>query len=134
MDANLFRSLAESLKQAAAISRGESKPSRVTTLEKNASEQDKTEASGIGAAAGIARIPSPSHVAVDAKAVREKTGLSQSDFAVVMNVSIKTLQNWEQHRREPTGPAEALLKIVHRAPELALSALHSEHLRGQVFE
>ena len=62
---------------------------------------------------------------IDVKAVREQVGLSQSDFARLMQVSIKTLQNWEQKRRTPTGPAAALLKIVFAAPELALKALHA---------
>jgi putative transcriptional regulator len=42
-----------------------------------------------------------------------------------MQVSIKTLQNWEQHRRNPTGPAAALLKIVRNAPDVALKTLHA---------
>jgi DNA-binding transcriptional regulator YiaG len=41
-----------------------------------------------------------------------------------MRVSVRTLQNWEQHRRNPTGPAAALLKIVSAAPEMALKSLH----------
>ncbi len=61
----------------------------------------------------------------DVKAVREQIGLSQSEFAGLMRVSIKTLQNWEQNRRHPTGPAAALLKIVVTAPELALKTLHA---------
>jgi DNA-binding transcriptional regulator YiaG len=42
-----------------------------------------------------------------------------------MRVSIKTLQNWEQRRRKPTGPAAALLRIVSAAPEVALKSLHA---------
>lgn len=61
----------------------------------------------------------------DVKAVREQIGLSQSEFARLMRVSIKTLQNWEQHHRNPTGPAAALLKIVSTAPEVALKSLHA---------
>ena len=61
----------------------------------------------------------------EVKAVREQIGLSQSEFAGLMRVSIKTLQNWEQHRRHPTGPAAALLKIVGTAPDLALRTLHA---------
>jgi len=56
--------------------------------------------------------------------VREQTGLSQGDFAKLMRVSVKTLQNWEQQRRNPTGPATALPKIVATAPEVALKSLH----------
>ena len=63
--------------------------------------------------------------APDAKAVREQIGMSQSEFARLMRVSIKTLQNWEQHRRNPTGPAAALLKIVLTAPDVALKSLHT---------
>lgn len=60
-----------------------------------------------------------------AKAVREHTGLPQSEFARMMRVSVKTLQNWEQHRRNPTGPAAAMLKIVVTAPDVAWKSLHA---------
>ncbi len=60
----------------------------------------------------------------DVKAIRERTGLSQSAFAYLIGVKPKTLQNWEQKRVRPAGPARALLKIVERNPE-ALAALHS---------
>jgi putative transcriptional regulator len=62
--------------------------------------------------------------APDAKAVREQTGLSHGDFAKLTRVSVKTLQNWEQHRRNPTGAAAALLKIVSAAPDVAIKSLH----------
>ncbi len=55
--------------------------------------------------------------------MREKTGLSQSEFALLMGVSVRTLQNREQGRRRPHGPAVALLRIVDHDPELALRAL-----------
>lgn len=58
------------------------------------------------------------------RGIRERTGLSQSEFAVLMGVSVKTLQNWEQERRRPTGPAAALLKIISQEPEMALRAIH----------
>ncbi len=61
----------------------------------------------------------------DVKTIREKIGLSQGEFATLMHVSIKTLQNWEQHRRNPTGPAVALLKIVSTAPDVVLRSLHT---------
>ena len=64
-------------------------------------------------------------LAPDAKAVREQIGLPQSEFARLMRVSIKTLQNWEQHRRNPTGTAAALLKIVSTASDVALKSLHT---------
>ncbi|MBV5334808.1 MAG: helix-turn-helix domain-containing protein [Sulfuricurvum sp.] len=56
----------------------------------------------------------------DAKAIREKTGLSQSAFAGVLGVSVRTLQEWERGRRKPQGPARALLAIASRCPEVLL--------------
>jgi DNA-binding transcriptional regulator YiaG len=49
--------------------------------------------------------------------------LSQNQFAELIQISTKTLQNWEQNRRNPTGPAAALLKIVSVAPEVAVRSL-----------
>lgn len=60
----------------------------------------------------------------DVKAIRERTGLSQSQFAYLIGVKPKTLQNWEQKRVRPAGPARALLKIVEANPA-ALSAIHA---------
>jgi len=53
----------------------------------------------------------------DVKIIREKTGLSQSAFAALMGVSVRTLQDWEQGRRNPSGPAYALLRVAERHPE-----------------
>ena len=64
---------------------------------------------------------------LDVKAVRNKTGLSQNDFAQMIQISTRTLQYWEQQRRTPTGPAAALLRIVSAEPEVALRSLHSQH-------
>ena len=58
------------------------------------------------------------------KEIRHRTKLSQSEFAGLMGVSVKTLQNWEQDRRRPTGPAAALLKIIAHQPKMAVEALH----------
>ena len=49
---------------------------------------------------------------------REKSGLSQSRFAELLGVSVRTLQEWEQGRREPSGAARTLLKIAERYPEV----------------
>jgi putative transcriptional regulator len=54
----------------------------------------------------------------DIVAVRLKTGLSQSQFASALKISPRTLQQWEQGRRQPSGAAETLLKIVARHPEV----------------
>ncbi len=52
----------------------------------------------------------------NARAIRQKTGLSQSAFAALLGVSLRTLQEWEQGRRTPTGPASALLRVADRHP------------------
>ena len=54
---------------------------------------------------------------------RAKTGLSQTRFAELLGVSARTLQNWEQGRRKPVGPAQALLKVVQLQPDAVLKAL-----------
>jgi len=60
-------------------------------------------------------------VPADVKKTRERLHLSQSAFAALMGVSIRTLQDWEQGRRKPSGPASALLLIANRHPEALLS-------------
>ena len=49
---------------------------------------------------------------------RERSGLSQSEFAGLFGVSVRTLQDWEQGRREPSGAAKTLLKVAERYPEI----------------
>ena len=60
------------------------------------------------------REPSP------AKTIRKKLNLSQSDFASLMGVSPRTIQDWEQGRRNPQGPAKSLLRIAEQHPEIFL--------------
>lgn len=50
--------------------------------------------------------------------VREKAGLSQAEFAELLGVSVRTLQDWEQGKREPSGAARTLLKVAERHPEV----------------
>ncbi|WP_305041896.1 NadS family protein [Geoalkalibacter sp.] len=95
MKPSIFDELKQSMKEAVQIARGESAPSRTFTA-----------------------------AAPDVKAIRERTGLSQMEFARLLRVNVKTLQNWEQHRRTPTGAAAALLTVFEREPEAALRALH----------
>ena len=52
--------------------------------------------------------------------VRLKSGLSQAQFAAALGVSKRTLEQWEQGRREPSGAAQTLLKIADRHPEVLL--------------
>ncbi len=51
-------------------------------------------------------------------AARSQSGLSQAQFARAAGVSVRTLQEWEQGRKMPSGPAQSLLKLVSRHPEL----------------
>lgn len=61
----------------------------------------------------------------DVRAIREAAKISQAQFAKLIGVNLRTLQNWEQHRTRPTGPARALLKIVASNPKSAIEALHA---------
>ncbi len=53
---------------------------------------------------------------------RARVGLSQSEFARLLGVSVRTLQEWEQGRRSPSGPARMLLAIAHKNPRVFLEA------------
>jgi putative transcriptional regulator len=97
MDEKLFDELLDSVKEAGGIVRGEVVASRVFSGEE-----------------------------INVKAVRERTGLSQTKFALTIGISVRTLQNWEQGHRQPQGPARALLTIFQNDPEHALRALHAE--------
>jgi putative transcriptional regulator len=98
MKREMFEELLGSVREGGSILRGEKAPSRRTAV-------------GGGAATAV-------------RSIRERTKLSQSEFARLMGVSVKTLQNWEQDRRRPTGPAAALLKIIAHEPLLAMKAIH----------
>ncbi|HMD71957.1 MAG TPA: NadS family protein [Bryobacteraceae bacterium] len=95
MKKQMFEELLGSVREAGAILRGRQKPSRRTVIR----------ASGV-------------------RVIRERTSLSQSEFAGMIGVSVKTLQNWEQDRRRTTGPAAALLSIIEDDPVLAVKAIH----------
>jgi putative transcriptional regulator len=68
----------------------------------------------------MTEVPEP-----DVKAIREAANVSQSEFARLIGINLRTLQNWEQHRSRPTGPARALHKIVASNPKAAVKALHA---------
>lgn len=61
----------------------------------------------------------------DVQAIRRKLKCSQSEFALMIGVSVATLQNWEQGRRRPVGPAQALLKVAASHPRIVAQALAS---------
>jgi len=96
MKKQLFEELISSIKEAGRIHRGEAAPSRVFSFEPE-----------------------------DVRSIREKLHKSQSEFARMIGVSTATLQNWEQGRREPRGPARALLLVASKAPDVVADALTS---------
>jgi len=96
MNKKEFEKLVASVKQAGKIKRGELKASRVIDLKP-----------------------------MDIREVRKKLNLSQSEFALMIGVSLSTLQNWEQGRRRPEGPAQALLKVAASNPKAVIDALAS---------
>lgn len=96
-----FEELLTSVRQAGRIRRGTLRPSRVATFRP-----------------------------ADVRAVRDKLGTSQSEFALMIGVSVATLRNWEQGRRTPDGPALALLRVAARNPKAVIEALHTERKRG----
>jgi putative transcriptional regulator len=71
-----------------------------------------------GRAARVSRV-APNEVA----AARLKTGLSQAQFAKALRISARTLQEWEQGRRQPSGAAQALIAIAFRHPEVIAESL-----------
>jgi len=95
MDKKLFNKLVKGVQEAGKVKRGEATPARVFAF-------------------------SPDEI----KQIRKNLGLSQQQFSQLVYVSVKTLQNWEQGRRQPQGPALALLMILKKDPKHALKALN----------
>jgi putative transcriptional regulator len=90
------------------------------------SVREATESSrGARAAARAYRIN-----AMSVKELRGWTKLSQPEFAAMLGVELGTLRNWEQGRREPTGPARALLRAIHNDPENVIRALGRKSARA----
>lgn len=71
------------------------------------------------------RVPSREFIVdpIQVKNIRLATGLTQDKFCKLIDVKLGTLRNWEQGRREPTGPAKALLRAIKNDPEHVLIAL-----------
>jgi putative transcriptional regulator len=63
--------------------------------------------------------------AADVPGIRKSLGLSQTEFARFMGVSLATLRNWEQRRREPHGPARSLLLVAAKQPRAVIAAFKS---------
>ncbi len=96
MKEEMFAELVESIKQAGLIRQGAKNASRRTVIG-----------------------------APDVRQIRGSLGLSQEQFALLIGVSPRTVQNWEQKRREPEGAAKALLMVTARNPRVVLEALHA---------
>jgi len=96
MDKKLFSRLVESMVQADEIAHGERAPSREFHID-----------------------------ALGVQEIRKASGLSQAKFAKIINVQVATLQNWEQGRREPTGPARVLLRAIQNDPKNVLKAINA---------
>jgi putative transcriptional regulator len=94
MKVNAFEQLVRSVHQAGRIRRGAAKPSRVHRFDPQ-----------------------------DVKSVRARLSKSQTEFALMIGVSVATLRNWEQGRRTPDGPALALLRVASVAPKAVERAL-----------
>jgi len=90
---DLFNDLVDGVREAGAYLRGEQAPAAVSFVDE----------------------PDP-------RAIRERMGLTQERFAAALCISVKTLRNWEQGRRAPSGPAMRLLQIAARHPEIILEA------------
>ena len=63
---------------------------------------------------------------IDVRMVRERLSLSQRDFAKTFGVSVGTVRNWEQGRRQPRGPARALLMVIDKEPDAVQRALEPQ--------
>ena len=59
----------------------------------------------------------------DVASIREEYGLSQTKFAALLGISVRTLQNWEQGRRYPQGPARVLLRVAAKHPRAVLDSV-----------
>ena len=60
---------------------------------------------------------------IDVRKIREQLRLSQASFALLIRTSKRTVQDWEQGRRQPAGAARALLRIAEKRPDLLLETL-----------
>ena len=60
----------------------------------------------------------------NAKEIRQKLQLTQNQFASLMNISIHTLRNWEQGRRQPEGPAKVLLNVANNHPNILIEMIN----------
>lgn len=75
-----------------------------------------------GEGAGRGKIPRGNSV----RDLRARARLTQTQFAARLGVPVDTIRNWEQGKRDPRGPARALLRVIARAPDIAFAALAAD--------
>ena len=76
-----------------------------------------------GIHAAVSPVTAAENQAAYARRVRAATCLTQAGFAARLGVPVETVRNWEQGKREPRGPARALLKLIERAPHFTFAVL-----------
>jgi putative transcriptional regulator len=73
----------------------------------------------------------PARTAVNVRAIRDRLGLSQRQFAERYGFSVETIRNYEQGHRRPAGPARTLLEVIASEPDLVTRALARRKSRAQ---
>ena len=116
MNKERFEELSEALRQAKAVRRGEAAPSRVWSVTRNAHGQLQRRQLDPKEYQQKQRAEWTKTIA----ATRTRLRLSQNKFAALLGISVKTLHNWEQGQRKPTGAARILLRVASRHPEIVL--------------
>lgn len=116
MNKERFEELAEAIRQAKAASRGEVAPTRVWEITRGKDGKVRRRRLDPEDYRGARKANWENIVA----STRSKLRFSQNKFAELLGISVKTLHNWEQGRRRPTGAAKVLLRVASRHPEVVL--------------
>ncbi len=118
MNKDRFDELSQAIRQAGAVRRGGAAPSRVWKITRG------KDGKIIRRQIDPEKYRQEQHAAWEnnVTSTRTKLNLSQSKFAALLGISVKTLHNWEQGRRKPTGAARILLRVAALHPEAVLEA------------
>jgi len=119
MEKKLFTELLQSVREMKAVRRGELAPSRVWEVKRGPGGKIVRRQLDPEAHRRARRAEWENSLAK----TRARLGLSQSKFAGLLGISVKTLHNWEQGRRKPTGAARVLLRVASLHPEAVLEAV-----------
>lgn len=129
MKEDLFRDLLTSVDEAGAIRRQETPADRVSIyvgkVLVEVREKGKTVWSLEQAASVLRKSPNTRNRSGNPKMIREALQQTQTGFAELLGVSVRTLQNWEQGRRDPQGPAKRLLNVASRHPVELLDSIQA---------